>query len=1237
MKKLLSILTLGVLLFSSITPSFTYAVDIEEVSSLLESFLQSTNNEQQENNENIFQQNNNHLLQTLEDETWEDEIELIWNDPHIIWNKTKWEITVYTWDFSYGITLEDKNLWAQNVWETGLYYQWWNNHGNPSNSAYTSERLEYNTNWDNNWYSWEETKFIGFNYYPNNWDIRELIDNNWVSYPNLRWWWNDNTDYWDNWNINLWYDKNTHKATNIDWRKWPCNYWYHIPSAWEWSELIRIYAWIKNLETSINTYNWSMKLIFSRNWNFKDDLKLIYWWLRDYNTTNGMAYYWDSWLYRSSTPVLTQSTHDYYSYATYIWKNINSVENISTYNTYQRANWQSIRCFKNEYVPYELKVKFNPNWWAFSWMDVNVIKTYEYQTNENWIIPIYNIQIPNRESEDVSQQSWWMFAWWYTKSWEIANNIPDWWEEFDISNPQSTTAYAKWLPFNDLKLNLWWREIIIMDRNLWAEEIAEWVHKSENNNQPEENNKLWFYYQWWNNYWFNNNWNIANSWTDLISNPDHENNPWWPWNYYYNNKFIKRRTTEPYRWDNESNKNLRWWEYQKNSDNDRQWPCPNWYHVPELNEWFSLKAMFHNEYNNTNFCDWIASDENKCFAKKIKLPFAWYRDSSYSDINDKWRDIRYRTSTRWDKTEYWEEQWAYSIFMPNSWITTLHTYRITGASVRCFKNSEYENILSIDKDNWDDEIKIPLRWRESINNEYQPDDPINEWYNFLWWYSWDNEFKFNWVRYYKDVSIKAKREKRPRYTYYSNWWLFENWEEEKIIKYQETEFERKVSHTSNVNDDWTINWKYPWNINTIDVVTIDWADILEIKITWGTKCENWNCDYIIVRKWNHPDYDASNYNENDNDFLWKIYWWQSINYRFHNENSYTIWFYSTGNKIYWGDLWYYAEIIWLKYTTDESNIIPIKTWYTFSWRYETWATDPFDFTWTRITQDRTFYAKWIPNTYTIKFNTNWWTWTVENINVTYWEEIQLPTVSKEGYTLKWWKSEDWTIYNNIIPEWTWVTTEDWVTVTLTAQWELIPIITPSAWGGQSITPTKQETKVTEQEHNSADTEDQKTTNTQTNTQTSNVTTSEEIKQQVKKVEDRSLTRWEVAIMTNILLEVYPQLVEWKQELDDVTNACSNYADEQNFTKDEKKAITRLCKLSIMWIHNDTNEPLEEFLVNSKSTNNEFSKVINRSIETYNEKDLSTIKEALKKLEWDEENVVFGTVYDMFMSIKNIFN
>ena len=200
---------------------------------------------------------------------------------------------------------------------------------------------------------------------------------------------------------------------------------------------------------------------------------------------------------------------------------------------------------------------------------------------------------------------------------------------------------------------------------------------------------------------------------------------------------------------------------------------------------------------------------------------------------------------------------------------------------------------------------------------------------------------------------------------------------------------------------------------------------------------------------------------------------------------------------------------------------------------------------------------------------------------------------------------------------------------------LKPVIPqPSAWGGRTIVSTKNEIKTLDQEHNSANLE--KTT-VKENTEAVNKTVDTQlVEEQVNKIQWRSLTRWEVAVMTNILLDVYPQLTE-NRELNEVSEACESYADEQNFTKDEKKAITRLCKLSIMWIHNDTNEPLEEFLVNNNSTNDEFSKVINRSLSTYTEKDFSIVKDALKKLEWDEENVVFGTVYDVFMSIKNIFN
>ena len=196
------------------------------------------------------------------------------------------------------------------------------------------------------------------------------------------------------------------------------------------------------------------------------------------------------------------------------------------------------------------------------------------------------------------------------------------------------------------------------------------------------------------------------------------------------------------------------------------------------------------------------------------------------------------------------------------------------------------------------------------------------------------------------------------------------------------------------------------------------------------------------------------------------------------------------------------------------------------------------------------------------------------------------------------------------------------------------ISSPSAWGGRTIINTT--SNIQEKEHNSADiSEEKEETENKTSTTTSDNTVT--VEENIKKYSNIKLTRWEVAVMTNILLDVFPQLVEWKQELDDVENACSNYADEQKFTKDEKKAIARLCKLSIMWIHADNNRPLEEFLVNNNTTNDEFSKVINRSISTYNEKDLSAVKDALKKLENNEDDVAFWTLYDMFMSIKSLIN
>ena len=164
-----------------------------------------------------------------------------------------WTITVYSQDKSYWITIQDKNLWATYVWDYGYYFQWWNNHGNYAwtNTWNLNELLDANVNERvNKWYSGENNKFIILNnriesaddyrsgvYYTDETNNSYVWDS---AYNNLWWWWNDNED--SNTTIVKWYDTVNHVATNMTWRQWPCPEWYHVPSAWEWQELMMLWC-----------------------------------------------------------------------------------------------------------------------------------------------------------------------------------------------------------------------------------------------------------------------------------------------------------------------------------------------------------------------------------------------------------------------------------------------------------------------------------------------------------------------------------------------------------------------------------------------------------------------------------------------------------------------------------------------------------------------------------------------------------------------------------------------------------------------------------------------------------------------------------------------------------------------------------------------------------------------------------------------------------------------------------
>ena len=138
MKRIIWVFSLSMLLFSIFTHSFTYAtgeVEDEAIEILSYTLVDSMNTfENSHWIANILQPNENYKnLFGQSEETENDKIEIVWNNNHILWNKTKKYITVYNDNYSTWITIKDKNLWASKyLWEEWAtdeeviwdYYQW---------------------------------------------------------------------------------------------------------------------------------------------------------------------------------------------------------------------------------------------------------------------------------------------------------------------------------------------------------------------------------------------------------------------------------------------------------------------------------------------------------------------------------------------------------------------------------------------------------------------------------------------------------------------------------------------------------------------------------------------------------------------------------------------------------------------------------------------------------------------------------------------------------------------------------------------------------------------------------------------------------------------------------------------------------------------------------------------------------------------------------------------------------
>lgn len=163
----------------------------------------------------------------------------------------------------------------------------------------------------------------------------------------------------------------------------------------------------------------------------------------------------------------------------------------------------------------------------------------------------------------------------------------------------------------------------IADKNLWASSL--WWN--------------WLYYQRWNNYWFGS-WNYVRQQRVDATN-------YWP---YYNRWVfvawgIVPWTADPIDWSNPHNDNLWWW--LTNRIEDKQWPCPDWFHIPTYDEFHALYDKMHAMTWNPQTQTYKSTETQ--FVQCLMMPLTWAISYTYDEESDSY--------TWW--WNYVAEQWPY--------------------------------------------------------------------------------------------------------------------------------------------------------------------------------------------------------------------------------------------------------------------------------------------------------------------------------------------------------------------------------------------------------------------------------------------------------------------------------------------------------------------------------------------------------------------------------------------------
>ena len=408
----------------------------------------------------------------------------------------------------------------------------------------------------------------------------------------------------------------------------------------------------------------------------------------------------------------------------------------------------------------EYTVTFDANRWTFDSITTP-------QTIAEWEKIIEPIQ---------PQLPWYDFEWWYDGDtrWNFDENVVT--QDVDLKAKRSYKY-----DFNDIELYYvksdWTSDFkVMMDRNLWASEVWNWLNLNQAN--------IWsfgYHYQWWNNYGFESCYT-----TNCVTLPWWEDSTWikvddFIWKQKEPSKYTSNvwNTSSPRNSWAKANDNLWWWSGDKTNLNwawtleARQWPCPNGYYIPSVLDW---KWIF--DVNSNWASVW----------KEALLSYAWYRRLSDKRVLGVWGNYYYFTSSpSSDKNAYslgygtlgqWARWDARSIRCFN-WVPTQH-FVLDG---NWWKNT----VVSVLHSSWTNEYNIIYLWTPTKLDGYGAK------YVFEWWYT-DSDFSDDskletWdiliVSPWDIQTIYAKRSDSTIHnvTFDAMWWFFDDGLPEKTITY----------------------------------------------------------------------------------------------------------------------------------------------------------------------------------------------------------------------------------------------------------------------------------------------------------------------------------------------------------------------------------------------------------------------------------------------------------------------